>query len=184
MLMVFKRVAGWNAKRYDQEYNHELTIKLLKEELSEYVEAGTPVDELDAFCDLTYLAMGGLWKMGVELDALKAVRALKAVEATLHNGVILHPMSILSVVLLESHLDAEAAMYKVIGVTQLMMLSMGFNQSQCEGAMHIVCDANDTKPAKKTASDVKANVDKGSSFVAPEPRLQKLIDSIIPEVTH
>ncbi len=184
MLMVFKRVAGWNAARYDQEYNHELTIKLLKEELSEYIEADTLVDELDAFCDLTYLAMGGLWKMGIELDALKAVRALKAVEATFRDGVILHPMSLLSIILLEAHLDAEAAMYNTIGVAQLMMLSMGFSQYQCEAAMHIVCDSNDTKPAKKTASDVKANVDKGSSFVAPEPRLQKLLDSVIPEVTH
>jgi len=184
MLMVFKRVAGWNAARYDQEYNHELTIKLLKEELTEYIEAGTPVDELDAFCDLTYLAMGGLWKMGLELDADTAIHALKAVEATMNNGIVFHPMSLLGVVLNEAHFDPLAALYKTLGITQYMMLSMGFNQTQCEGAMHIVCDSNDTKPAKKTASDVKANVDKGSTFVAPEPRLQKLLDSIVPEVTH
>jgi hypothetical protein len=65
-----------------------------------------------------------------------------------------------------------------------MMLYMGLTQLQCEYAMNIVCDSNDTKPAKKTASDVKANVDKGNRFVAPEPRLQKLLDSIPAEVTH
>lgn len=184
MLMVFKRVAAWNAARYDQEYNHELTIKLLKEELTEYIEAGTPVDELDAFCDLTYLAMGGLWKMDVELDARTAIHALEAVEATMHNGIVFHPMSLLGIVLSEAHFDPLAALYKTLGITQYMMLKMGFNQSQCEAAMNIVCDSNDTKPAKKTASDVKANIDKGSTFVAPEPRLQKLLDSIIPEVTH
>ena len=184
MLMVFKRVAGWNAARYDQEFNLELTVNLLAEELQEYFDATTPVDELDAVCDLTYLAMGGLWKMGIELDAEGAVQAVRVVEAVMAHGVIVHPMSLIYPILAEAETDPESAMYKVLGVTQLMMLSMGFNQSQCEGAMHIVCDANDTKPAKKTASDVKANVDKGSSFVAPEPRLQKLIDSIIPEVTH
>ena len=184
MQIIFNRVAGWNAKRYEQEYNHDLMITLLKEELQEYIDATTDVDELDAFCDLTYLAMGGLWKMDVELDAAKVVGALQAVDATMQNGIVMHPMALLSVVLLEADFDAEDALYKTLAIVMYMMLYMGLNQSQCEAAMSIVCDSNDTKPAKKTASDVKANVDKGSSFVAPEPRLQKLIDSIIPEVTH
>ena len=184
MLMVFKRVAGWNAARYDQEFSAELTFDLLSEENQEYFDAQTPVDELDAVCDLMYLAMGGLWKLGEELDADMAVHALKAAEATMSHGVILHPMTLSGAIIAELEADPVGAMYKTIGVAQLMMLSMGFNQTQCEGAMHIVCDSNDTKPAKKTASDVKANIDKGSSFVAPEPRLQKLLDSIIPEVTH
>jgi len=184
MLQVFKRVAGWNAARYDQEFNLDLTVKLLTEELQEYFEADTPVDELDALCDLTYLAMGGLWKMGEELDADKAILALKAIEAVMEYGVVLHPMSLLACVIAEAEANPKHAMYKILGAAQLVMLSMGMNQTQCEGAMHIVCDSNDTKPAKKTASDVKANVDKGSTFVAPEPRLQKLLDSLIPEVTH
>lgn len=184
MLMVFKRVAGWNAARYDQEYSHQLTQDLLTEEANEYFDANTPVDELDALCDLMYLAMGGLWKLGVELDAAKAIRALQAVEAVMQHGVILHPMTVAGAVIGEMEADPEGAMYKVLGIALLMMLSMGMNQSQCEAAMHIVCDSNDTKPAKKTASDVKANIDKGSTFVAPEPRLQKLLDSLIPEVTH
>lgn len=184
MLMVFKRVAGWNAARYDQEFNLELTVDLLTEELQEYFDAEEPVDELDAFCDLTYLAMGGLWKMGVELDAAKAVHSMKAIEATMHNGVILHPMTVLGAVLTEAEAAPEDMLYKTLGCALYMMLTMGFNQTQCEAAMHIVCDSNDTKPAKKTASDVKANIDKGSSFIAPEPRLQKLIDSIAHEVRH
>lgn len=182
--MVFNRVANWNAARYEQEFDLDLTLALLTEELQEYIEATTPVDELDAFCDLTYLAMGGLWKMGEELDPKVAVHALKAVESTLSTSIILHPMTLLGAVLSEAEMDPKGAMYKVLGCAQLMMLHCGFNQTQCEAAMHIVCDSNDTKPAKKTASNVKANVDKGSAFVAPEPRLQKLLDSIIPEVTH
>lgn len=185
MLHIFKRVAGWNAKRYDRELSIDLTIDLCSEEIQEYFDATEQVDELDAICDLMYLAMGGLWKAGEDLDPAIAVSALRAIESVMDHNIIHHPMSLAIIVVTEMEVAPISAMYKVIGIAQLMMLHMGFNQSQCEAAMSIVCDANDTKPAKKTASDVKANIDKGSTFVAPEPRLQKLLDSIHPvEVTH
>lgn len=184
MLTVYNRVADWNSKRYDQEFNLQLTVSLLTEELEEFLEAQEPVDELDALCDLTYLAMGGLWKLDKPLNPEVAVRAIKAVESLLDQGIILHPITLLAAVVSETEYDPEAAMYKVIAVATLLMLHFGFDQEQCEEAMLIVCDSNDSKTIKKTASNVKANVDKGSYFVPPEPRLQALLDSVSKEVKH
>lgn len=184
MLAIYNRVADWNAKRYEQEFNITLTTDLLVEELEEFLEAQEPVDELDALCDLTYLAMGGLWKLDKPLDPEVAVSALKAVESLMNHRIVLHPITLLAAVLTEIEVEPEMTMYKVIAVSTLLMLHFGFDQEQCEAAMHIVCDSNDTKPAKKTASDVKANIDKGVYFTPPEPRLQELLDQVSEEVKH
>ena len=117
MESFIKRVCEWNAARYEQENNRALTYRLLEEELFELKLAQTDVDDLDALIDLIYIAIGGMWKMGLNADEINA-------------------------------------------------------------ALHIVADSNDTKPAIKTASHIKANVDKGKYFIAPEPQLQQLLDNL------
>jgi len=67
---IYDRVVKWNAQRYDRVYDHDLSIKLLKEELGEYLDAETEVDQLDAMCDTIYVALGVVWKMNVDNETL------------------------------------------------------------------------------------------------------------------
>jgi len=110
-----QRIIDWNSARYNQDYNHALTIALLSEELTELRGAGSDVDVLDALIDGVYIAIGAMWKLGL-------------------------------------------------------------NEEQIIAAIHVVCDSNDSKSVAKTIASVKANVDKGPNFTAPEPRLQEILD--------
>jgi|SaaInlStandDraft_3_1057020.scaffolds.fasta_scaffold45561_2 predicted HAD superfamily Cof-like phosphohydrolase len=72
-----KRICTWNAKRYEQEFNKELAMNLLREELLEFYHAKEEVDELDALLDLVYVAFGAMWKMGLSSEQI--IEALKVV---------------------------------------------------------------------------------------------------------
>jgi predicted HAD superfamily Cof-like phosphohydrolase len=112
---IINRVINWNSKRYDQEFDHRLTRNLLKEETLEFEEATKDVDRLDALVDTIYVALGAMWKLGL-------------------------------------------------------------NKKQIEAAILAVCDANDTKLANRTASHIKASIDKGVGFIPPETRLQEILN--------
>jgi predicted HAD superfamily Cof-like phosphohydrolase len=112
---VINRITYWNSLRYKQEYDNRLTYKLLDEEVEELHQAKTDVDKLDALVDILYVAVGGMWKLGLSPE-------------------------------------------------------------QIEAAINVVCDSNDSKTAKATASHIKANIDKGEGFIRPEPRLQEILD--------
>lgn len=65
MSTVFDRVALWNGMRYEQVNSPDLTARLLYEECHEYDASTNNVDRLDALCDIIYVAIGGMWKMGL-----------------------------------------------------------------------------------------------------------------------
>jgi hypothetical protein len=110
-----ERVVDWNNLRYTQEYDKELLLSLLDEEINEFFTAITEVDQLDALIDIIYISIGGMWKMGL-------------------------------------------------------------TKNQIVTAINIVCDSNDTKSISKTASNVKANINKGVNYQPPEPQLEALLD--------
>lgn len=119
---VIRRIVNWNAVRYNQEYDHELTTDLIEEEYIELIKAKDPhndVDKLDALVDLVFVSIGAIWKLGL-------------------------------------------------------------NEQQIKKALLIVCDSNDSKSISplKTASHLKANIDKGKHFVPPEKRLQELLNEL------
>lgn len=111
-----KRIVSWNSARYEQEYDHTLTCDLMHEEFQELCASTADVDKLDALVDITYVAIGAMWKLGL-------------------------------------------------------------SDEQIRQAIHAVCDSNDSKSVTKTASHVKANIDKGKDFIRPEPRLQEILDA-------
>lgn len=183
MHKVFERVCNWNAQRYEQEYNHELTLSLLREEYQEWCDTGKAVDCLDAICDITYVAMGALWKLGEGLSFEKIQHAYLHFEGLL-DAEVAQPLYLMAAFLDDATYvpqDDDIWLYHVIAVAGSQALCMGLTMTQFEEAMLIVCDANDSKTIKKTASDVKANVDKGAYFVPPEAKLQALLDSITKE---
>ena len=185
MQNVYKRVCDWNAARYDQEYDQPLTLKLLVEEYKEWCDAETEVDELDAICDVTYVAMGAIWKLGKGLNFIKMKEAF-AIVNHLAETEMQEPMffasAYLDYVACSGTLEGDDQwLYILIGIANAQALSMGISNARFCNAMNIVCDSNDSKTVKKTASNVKANVDKGAKFVAPEARLQKLLDQVAQE---
>ena len=69
MQHLLSRVAGWNAARYDQVYDKNLLCDLLLEELNETIAAyhsGDKVEAFDGLCDVSYVALGGIWKANVD----------------------------------------------------------------------------------------------------------------------
>jgi len=77
---IIERICLWNNRRYDQEYSNKLTDALLTEELAELRRAhvaNDTVETLDALVDITYVAIGAMWKLGLDKDQVR--RAIEAV---------------------------------------------------------------------------------------------------------
>jgi len=74
--------------------------------------------------------------------------------------------------------DTLDALADIVYVAIGAMWKMGLSPGQIHDSLLAVCDANDTKSVSKTHHAVKANVDKGASFVPPEARLQEILDEL------
>ena len=178
---IFKRVADWNSKRYDRKYDHNLSVNLLKEELEEYFDANTLVDQLDALCDMTYVAMGILWKINVENDTLEYnAEESHAQVARLLTTNTLEPIYLVTSVLAQYEHDNDyptaLAAQMIITLCMTQMSAIGLEPVESLEALLVVCDSNDSKSIKKTAAHLKANDgDKGVYFVPPEPKLLQII---------
>lgn len=181
---VFNRVATWNSRRYDREYDHNLTLALLTEEYTEWCEADSEVKKLDGLCDIIYVALGAIWKLDVtdeaneeaEAQANYVAQGLVEVMDEPHYAYFISTH--LAVLKYESDYPILVGLHMIIKAAMMEMLSIGLTYEQSIKALLVVCDSNDSKSVKKTASNVKANdKDKGEFFVAPEPRLQAILDN-------
>lgn len=183
MEQVYKRVAVWNSRRYDREYNAELSFVLIKEELQEYIDAKNEVDRLDALCDIVYVSLGMHWKANLSMETLQETELDALTTATELVQSCDNPITDLLAVLELGHFYNSGIL---IAYTVNLLLStsallardtLKLSQQQFIEAMLVVCDSNDTKTVKKTASDVKANKEKGGYFIPPEHRLQLILDN-------
>jgi len=177
MIKICNRVAKWNAARYPREYNHDLAIALLREEYEELKDSIEDVDMLDALCDLVYVSLGVLWKCNIpsedfehdEKEAVKFVQGL--VSPHIQPGFFIG--SVIDACELDNEMPVALAMHSIVLLARAQMSLAPEAQLR---ALHIVCDANDTKTAIKTDPNKKANIDKGQNFIAPEAALQALLD--------
>ena len=181
LIGIFNRVANWNSKRYDRQYDHDLSVNLLKEEHQEYFDANTLVDQLDALCDMTYVALGILWKIDSDNETLdyNADESHKQVARLLATNTF-SPINLIASVLTQYEHDKDyptaLAAQMVITLCMTQMSAMGLDSVESVMALVVVCDSNDSKSIKKTATHIKANDgDKGVYFIAPEPRLLEIL---------
>lgn len=180
---VYIRVANWNRARYDQVYNHNLSVALLREEYNEWLTDKVPVKKLDGLCDITFVALGVIWKDNIDstLVGMAQYRALQTVDALteafeLNPGYFIN--SIIDVLEFEPDYPVEQACMNIITLAMAQAFSMGLSEEQFIEACLVVCDSNDSKSVKKTAPDVKANAgDKGAGFIPPEPRLLAILEN-------
>lgn len=176
MYRVYERVVNWNATRYERKYNKVLMVELLAEELEEWLEADNATAKLDALCDIVYVAMGAMWKEGSHPKNSDTGEAF-SFACSLADCADVEPANYVAA-MLSAHLNGAPAMLvtnRIIALAILQMYSMGLSFEDTIEAMLIVCDANDSKTIQKTASDTKANKDKGEFFRSPEPRLKELL---------
>lgn len=185
------KCVDWNAARYDQVYNYELAIKLLLEEIEELFEAKSLVDTLDAIGDITFVAMGVLWKLGCTKEEIHAffyatdLRILTSYE--LHD----HMNYILEHVIHRAKEDDYGTIpgaylaCSAVFVTCFAKLR-SLNMQGCFYAIvDAICESNNTKEVKgKTDAAVKANIVKGASYVPPTQVLLEIAQAyvhVIPE---
>lgn len=182
MINVLQRVVAWNQKRYEQEFHKELFINMSRSEYKEWLDAKNEVDKLDALCDCIYIALGASWKANIAIENMNvALDRATQILSDLIDCTELWPAYFLGTYLdvFETKDDYPLAQTIALIVVTCMteMRAMGLSQAQCEEALLIVCDSNDTKTIKQLASDEKGFKEgKGEFFIAPEPKLQLLLD--------
>jgi len=188
MLEFYRRVSNWNSKRYEREHVQELAYKLLTEEFTEYQEALHPVHKLDGLCDTAFVALGVLWKLDVEgdFDLAHGIHSAFTLADNFHSmkgSAYVRPLVIGMIEHILRH-DSYAAQF-CLDITVLCAYlaceELPIDADTFFEACHIVADSNDTKAVKRTASHVKANIDKGTSFVPPEQRLAALLNIDLPK---
>ena len=188
--MNFQRVADWNARRYAQELSLQLQLDLHREEFLETRDAASEVQRLDGHIDQIFVALGGIWKLGFDcddactaLDAAQRYWSIMCLDDSYEMALerIASHVSILEYALTQPITTPALAMVfaSFAALNYIALDKYGYTNSESLEAANIVCDSNDSKAVKKTASDVKANVDKGALFIAPEPRLQVIVDAML-----
>lgn len=183
---IFERVSNWNDKRYPRTHDTALTGRLLDEEyVTEYLESVEEVHRLDALCDIVYAALGGIWKEHIcdEQMNMDLSLAHTMVNDLVRANVVMPHFYIPSLRYAmehETNLPNSTALMCIVNLAFVQMqIEFEFDLATCYEAMLIVCDSNDSKsiPSDKVDPSVKANQDKGAFFVAPEPRLQQLLEN-------
>ena len=177
-----KRVCDWNAARYPQEVSPALQRALLLEEIDETIDAiraydgsvASLVEVLDGCGDITFVAIGGLWKHGLTPEKIYPLvnhgwfASLPVIRWAKRRTKL--------ITYLKERRDAYASLpYDIVFnlltlhvVAQAMPISTAYAADEVLG---IICTSNETKTVKRTASDVKANIDKGQGFVPPTEAL-------------
>lgn len=183
MEQVFTRVAKWNAARYDQEYDQELTLKLLREEYREWVEAEELPEQVQELCDVIFVAYGAMWKLGYELSSDLAQLCFREVDQVVQCEAVYPGTFVNSTIdILEMNKipvfenDRMKHVFKIALFAQAQLLAYGLTFEEVIECMLVLCDSNDSKKIVKTASDVKANDnDKGSYYKSPIPGITAIL---------
>ncbi|PIR06665.1 MAG: hypothetical protein COV55_02830 [Candidatus Komeilibacteria bacterium CG11_big_fil_rev_8_21_14_0_20_36_20] len=183
MTSVFERVINWNEKRYERIFNFGLANALLVEEAGELENAriiGNPIETLDAVGDITFVAIGILWKLGYSPEYIESLFE-KHISKHKKPNVDIFQASLLSSyvdIADYSKLDYEIIILRKIAhliciscVEALKDLDMF---SYYLVVLRIICDSNDTKAIEKVLPDIKANINKGANYKAPTEDLESL----------
>ena len=184
-LPITERVIAWNAARYDQVFDFDLTVKLLLEETQELYAAKTDIEKLDAIGDIVFVAIGALWKLGLEPKSVFEIFYQQQIDLMSMDEAHAWTLSIqawafdnvehisekhgawpgLTLILFSTFVTALGALH-----------GMGM-QDKFYDVVYAICNSNDTKEVKgKTDPTVKANINKGADYVGPQVELARIIE--------
>jgi phosphoribosyl-ATP pyrophosphohydrolase len=180
---ITQSICAWNAARYDQVPNHDLAVKLLREEVLETLKAfaeGNRVEVIDGYADVFFVAIGALWKTGLTPEQIDQL--LDTVGQA--NSLVPSPQ----VALMWYEDEATIYVLALLAISALGRLEYLLSDEQLAlDVVRAVCISNNTKDAAKTASDVKANVVKGEGYVPPTADLISILeraDALVVEASN
>lgn len=171
--------AMWNSLRYKQEFNLELTLALIKEELAEYEKAEDLVEQVDALCDICFIAAGALWKLDSKLDvktfesfySFYQLQDIHITEAINHIVAVARnfPGRYLDIV----------SMHQVLACAFDLLSYKLADKTNAIKALLIISESNSTKSTKTIPTGEKYSSEgKGLEYVAPTAALIQLIAGI------
>jgi len=172
-LKIINSICKWNEARYPQEYNSQLTRALLTEEVKElrFAEMDNDLlEELDAYGDIFYVAIGGMWKLGSTAEEI--------------NEFVKYSHRYVSSISFEDMLGNmryEAPVRYLMGFARLSFEALLHYTRSDRLALQVlfsICTSNDTKAIKKTAAHLKANITKGDEYISPHEELKMIIRKI------
>lgn len=177
---IVEKCINWNSERYNQEFNYELCQKLLLEETSELFQTDNIVDKLDAVGDIAFVAIGVLWKAGLPVKEIEVIfydvsvyyaQGWQAVNSFM-QAVIGNYRSFLDNSKEYSALSLALTTTFTVGYQYLLEIGM---EKEFYNIVDIICRSNDTKEVKgKTPAHIKANINKGDSYIPPTVELSAL----------
>jgi len=168
---IIESICNWNAARYEQEYNAELTEKLLLEELNELkfsVEKDTIIGTLDALGDIFYVTVGALWKQGYTPRGIETL--LDHLEGSFYDGM---PPSVAVLWHVSANKEYTLGFIALAVISKLEFL-LGSSE-EAFNVIRAICISNDTKEIQRVDSSVKANIDKGEHYTPPTKMLEEII---------
>lgn len=178
---IIESICSWNAARYEQIPSSELTFDLLSEELLETGQAITNedlVETVDGLADMFYVAIGAIWKVG--LSPSQIVKLLDSIDDELVRQEKELPLIAKSLLAFEMEPDIDLLAFIALRALEWLE-SIVFGPENALAIIRAVCDSNDTKEVKKTAHDVKANVDKGTDYIPPTDAIKVILDAVAKE---
>lgn len=176
----------WNKARYEQTHNLQLSIKLLDEEVKELKAADSKVAILDACGDITFVAVGILWKVGMSDENIKEIMygtnltTLGEEEALLKIAtgyVNLVPFLLVNAPNYEAAIGVFYALNAIFFMALPAIRELGL-QSKFYDVFGAICVSNATKTAHRVTPDVKANIIKGSNYKSPTEALEAILRSV------
>ncbi len=182
---IVQKCIAWNAARYDQVLDVELAISLLTEETEELFSANTNIEVLDALGDITFVAIGVLWKANVPVEVIENILGIDDINTNALTSIDMRKLyigySVLSNAAIDLSNTAEefvainAALSAIFGIVLPRLISSGMEASFYD-IVNAICDSNNTKVIKgKTDPSIKANIDKGENFVPPTKALGEIL---------
>ena len=187
LLEIVNKVIKWNVSRFDGDFDLKLSYTLVNEELSELMSAQDNVDTLDGIGDLSFVIIGGMYKLGIY--DFHIVRILKTIIDTteewgnnnyLHFGINMKIDDMIK----DSYLSLESKIHlsyllNTFHYHIVRRLLNSYILHHFYDIMSIICSSNNTKdiPKIKFAYGVKGGI-KGLKYISPEKDLKLLATKI------
>jgi len=166
-LQIVESICEWNAERCVRKYNTSFMLDLLHEEVGELRKAmheNDLVEILDAWGDIFYLAVGGMWKLG-------------ETPTTIHGGITCKAMFAYTkdIDMYLENLKLEAPLRNLIGIAEVAFMALtqyAGSEAKAIGILQAICMSNDTKP-KGISTELK--IQKDEKYVAPTEDIKSII---------
>lgn len=191
-----ERVYAWNQLRYEAKSDELLTTALLAEELEELCQAQDEVEALDAIGDVLFVAIGGLYKLGLPLEATNAMfdqfmleyRDMPPTAQECFLACHFKTRHLLDYDLQFKLMSTFDDVRMVSTITNtifniIIPILTGFERYyRLVEIMDAICSSNESKavPQEKVDPSIKANAGptgKGPNYVPPTADLKKIADS-------